>query len=266
MNFLFLEDLLPDPDALLNEISPHIGDDVLHFIAHADYGNDADENFHKLKQIRDGGAIAQPLPWSPREVLELTRWSNPASKDWMQQSHGISRPKGHLAVVFSCAVLMRAYGDAKTREYCDGYNQTLIQLLSNLEYVDFDTARANMSFLVWLIAQLEEEMAERVFVAVALLFLCVKYNAKLSDEQLLAFSRWIIGQEKKAVEFWEGGIGDQHYHWLLRTTFFNAHYKKWIALGAEMAVFSLSGDAGDVVREIGRCLAGDDWEPTLHLA
>ena len=265
MSFLFLEGLTPDPDALLNEISPHISDDVLHFIAHADYGYDADENFHKLKQIRDGGAIAQPLPWSPREVLELTRWSNPAGKDWLQQPDGIDRPTGHLAVVFSCAVLMRAYGDAKTREYCDGYNQTLIQLLGNLEHADFDTARANISFLVWLIAQLEAETDERVFVAVALLFLAVKYEAKLSDEQLLAFSRWIIGQEKKVVEFWDGGIGDQHYHWLLRMTHFNAHHKKWIALGVEMSALPLLGEAGDVVREIGRCLAGEDWEPTLHL-
>lgn len=266
MSFSFLEGLPADADALLNEISRHIGDDVLHFIARADYGYDADENFHKLKQIRDGGAIAQPLPWSPREVLELTRWSNPLSKDWSQQTHGISRPKGHLAVVFSCAVLMRAYGDAKTRDYCDGYNQTLIQLLNNLEHVDFDTTQTSISFLAWLITQLSDELGERAFVAVALLFLCVKFEAKLTKEQLLAFSRWIVAQEKEVVESWSGGVGDLHYHWLLRTTFFNAHHKKWITLGAEMSTFSLSGEAGDVVREIGRCLAGEDWEPTLHLA
>ena len=265
MCFSFLEGLTPDPDALLREISRHIGDDVLQFIAGADYGYDADENFHRLKQIRDGGAIAQPLPWPPREVLELTRWSSPLSKDWSQQTHGISRPKGHLAVVFSCAVLMRAYGDAKTRDYCDGYNQTLIQLLNYLQHVDFATTQTSISFLAWLITQLSDEPGERVFMAVALLFLCVKFEVKLSNEQLLDFSRWIIAQEKKVVDAWDGGVGDLHYHWLLRTTFFNAYHKKWMALGAEMSAFTLTGQVGDVVREIGHCLAGDKGEPTLYL-
>ena len=265
MSFSFLEGLTPDPDALRHEISRYIGDDVLHFIARADYGYDADENFHKLRKIRDGGAIAEPLPWPPREVLELTRWSNPACKDWLQQGHGMSRSSGHLAVVFSCAVLMRAYGDAKTRDYCDGYNQTLIQLLDNLEHVDFDTTQTCIAFLAWLITQLSDEPGERTFVAVALLFLCVKFETKLTKEQLLAFSKWIITQEQKVVDSWEGGVGDQHYHWLLRMTFFNQYYKKWIALGVEMSAFPLNGEVGDVVRLIGRCLAGDEGEPALHL-
>ena len=111
MSLSLLDGLSPDPDACCMKYLRHIGDEVLHFIARADYGYDADENFHRLKKIRDGKAIERPLPWPPREVLELTRWANPHSKDWLQQQHGLSLREGVLAVVFSCAVLMRAYGD-----------------------------------------------------------------------------------------------------------------------------------------------------------
>ena len=141
-------------------------------------------------------------------------------------------------------------GMSETRDYCDGYNQTLIQLLSNLEHVDFEFAQSSISFLAWFITQLNEEPDERVFASVALLYLCVKFETKISDKQLLTFARWIIAEEKKVVDSWEGGVGDQHYHWLLRTTFFNQHHKKWIALGAEMSGFLPQ-------RRSGRCGAGN---------
>ncbi len=104
MDPALLAEFSSDPDALLHEISRHISDDILHYIAKADYGYDAQENFLQLRNIRDGGVIATPLPWAPGEVLSLIRWSQPERTDWPRYAQGLSRAQGHLAVAFSCAV------------------------------------------------------------------------------------------------------------------------------------------------------------------
>ncbi|MEN0062118.1 MAG: hypothetical protein AAGA48_08185 [Myxococcota bacterium] len=44
-------------------------------IARADYGSDADKHLVALKEICQSGLLPRTLPWHPREVLALTRWS-----------------------------------------------------------------------------------------------------------------------------------------------------------------------------------------------
>ncbi len=119
---------------------------------------------------------------------------------------------------------MRSYGDPPTQDYCEGYNQTLVQL-----------------------------------------YLAVKSGEKISNEQIFELSVWIIKEEKKVLESWNGGIGEHADHWLLRTSFHNLCFWQWIAIGGEMSEFSLVGAAGELVREIGRSLSGEQLQPALPI-
>jgi hypothetical protein len=128
MNSKLIQAISPDGDALLRRISRQIDDRLLERIARMDYGMEFDNNLAELRLIRDRGLIKKPLPRPPREVLNLTRWSEPSSESRSGRIGDIGEMAGHWARAFCCAALLRAYGDTETR-YEDGYNQTLVQLL-----------------------------------------------------------------------------------------------------------------------------------------
>ena len=80
INSKLVQAISPDGDALLRSISRQIDDRLLERIARIDYGMEFDNNLAELRLIRDRGLIKKPLPWPPREVLNLTRWSEPSSE------------------------------------------------------------------------------------------------------------------------------------------------------------------------------------------
>jgi hypothetical protein len=81
-----------DPHVLLDRLRVRISADAVRTIAAADYGADSHKHHQALLEIQTTGRFASPLDWHPREVLELTRWTEGASTD-------------HVARGFACAVL-----------------------------------------------------------------------------------------------------------------------------------------------------------------
>jgi hypothetical protein len=224
-----------DGDALLRRISRQIDDRLLEQIARMDYGMEFQNNLAELQLIRDHGLIKKPLPWPPREVLNLTRWSEPASGTRSGRVGDIGGMAGHWARAFCCAALLRAYGDAETRAYEDGYNQTLVQLLDSLPHLCMDLISETMSLLAWLLLRYDDTTSERVFVGVALLHLAFKSNMKMDDADVLRFADWLVAEEVRILRARGGGVGKLPEHWLLRTTFFTLKCEKWAALGRELA-------------------------------
>ena len=63
----------PEAEGLLRDISAHVSDEMLEAIALSDYGQDMEQHFAALKQIRDTGLFPMEMYWFPGEVLELYR-------------------------------------------------------------------------------------------------------------------------------------------------------------------------------------------------
>ena len=131
--------------------------------------------------------------------------------------------------------MLRAYGDAETRKYEDGYNQTLVQLLDSLPHLCMDLISETLSLLAWLLLRYDDYTSERVFVGVALLHLAFKSAMKMEDDDVLRFAEWLVADEARILDARGGGVGKLPEHWLLRTTFFTLKCEKWIALGRELA-------------------------------
>jgi hypothetical protein len=250
----------PSADALHRRIAGHIDDAMLQHIAELDYGMSVDVHLRELKTIRDDGVIARPLKWEPREVLSLNRWAEPDVPDPIEND--IPGIRGHWARAFCCAVLIRAYGDAETREIeHSGYSASIIMLLESLGRLDAGYEREAMSALAWFITRLRESNEDGVedeiaFAGVGLLALAVRARGAVPDTTLLDLARWLIVQEQSAFDYWGKPVGDFPNHWLFRTSHFMKP-EKWIALGRELAAFDGAGESGEAVRAVGRKLSGE---------
>lgn len=104
----------PRGDLLLSKCAKYIDDALLRQIAEADYGDDADPHFQALKLIRDTLQVPAPLKWEPKEVLELTRWSEPKDDD------------DHAKRAFACAVLLVHASRDEEIEYVSAEHDSLI--------------------------------------------------------------------------------------------------------------------------------------------
>jgi hypothetical protein len=88
----------------------------------------------------------------------------------------------------------------------------------------------------------------------------VNSKTLISYDTIIELTDWLIANEKKLLEE-AGQRGDHPNHWLFRTTYFDKHYEKWVAIGAELAAFKAVGPCGDAVRAIGQKLSGEKLEP-----
>jgi len=107
-----------NPNSLLKATAGLLDDADLQSIARADYGNDSEEHLARLVDIARLCELPSPLQWHPREVLELTRWSEPE-----QQDPGMAA-KLSRQCAFACTVLLVSYGDPRNAGASYGSNQT----------------------------------------------------------------------------------------------------------------------------------------------
>jgi hypothetical protein len=177
-----LDLLEPSDRPLLDLIFDRVDDSMLAEIAMCDYGDDVEMHLAALHQIR-ANKIPRPLHWHPREVLELTRWT-----EWDRltaQEEAIST-RNHWMRLFACAVLIWAslapendedqeddwYGN-------DEEDSTIIQLLDSALHLGEDVSIATLKFLGWRMqcqiqrALVDEDFGNCPCYAVAMLLLCV---------------------------------------------------------------------------------------------
>jgi hypothetical protein len=78
----------------------------------------------------------------------------------------------------------------------------------------------------------------------------------VSHDTVMKLADWVIAEEKTAFDEGGGRLDDFPRYWLFRTTLWDTHREKWMALGAELAACKVTGRCGDAVRGIGQRLSG----------
>lgn len=253
----------PAPDALVLRLAAAIDDEMLGDMASLDYGRDIEEHRAALLVLRAGGASPVPMPWSPREVLELTRWFRPDDEPLPAD-----RRRGHAMRAFACAVLLRASGEIGNHALCEGQNQTLVNLLWSLDALDAGHERAAIGLLSWLMGRLAPEQRppdtfdwqyeDVAFLGVAMIWLGLRMRPRLPDAAIIAIAEWVADSEVTANRQRSDSYGLQPARWLLGATSHNLCHAEWRRLGRSLLehdLFDLAPDAADWIRLIGTLLS-----------
>jgi hypothetical protein len=275
MGLQFLKSFKPDEDALLRQIAAHIDDATLEHIANEDsVGGDLRHArfIDALRKIRDGGPLKKQSDFpswerfADQDVTELLKFgsfSEPDAKrnrDWKWTG-----TRGHWPRAFSCATLLRSYGDNEVRNSAAGnYDYAIMQLVESIRRLDAGLEPQAMAALAWFIIRLSDDDCvgldpgrdQIVFAGVGILSLAVNSKNMISYDTVTELIDWLIAEEKRAFDERGKSVGNFPNHWLFRTTFFDTLREKWMAIGAELAAFKVSGLCGDAVRAIGQKVAG----------
>ena len=94
----------PSEDDLLHWVQARVGRPLLAEISANDRGEDITKHLAGIQaQLRPNPPFGL-LPWWPREVLELERWSNP---DRAYLDSAPDGERGHLKRLLACLILLR---------------------------------------------------------------------------------------------------------------------------------------------------------------
>lgn len=232
MHEQLIEKLNPDPDVLMIELSKLVDDSMLAEIANADYSAGFEESLAELYKIRDRAEGLVPMQYYPREVLHLTRWSEPDSFDMVD-----SRIRGHTIRAFACAALLRADAEPPNWDYCFSENDTLAQLLASLPYLERVDQNVALRFLAWRVQRLPLaiEHIEDAFFLLALLILALRTGASLSNAELAELIAWLFDAELDEHTAPDNRWATGDSQWLLGLTMFDQEHNVWVSLGTEIA-------------------------------
>jgi hypothetical protein len=224
----------PDADALFRLLAGRLSEDDRIAIARADHGQDADAHLAALRTFIRDGTLAR-LSWWPREVLELTRWDEPA--------HEAAAVERHWRRAFACAALLRAMSEPDNQDL-DGQSQTLASLLDSLHALGrLPRSRAEnavveklddaaTAFLAWLTPRLvADEGTELPFYGLGLLWCALGTDA--SDADLVCLADWVMAAEA-AVTRQRVSDGPSSHRWLLDTTPYDQRHHLWRAMGTRL--------------------------------
>ena len=167
----------PSEGGLLSHLSRNMSAEMLLEIANSDHGNGVHENTAALDEICRAGKAPEFLPWHPREVLSLTRWSEPTDHD---QIKDYCDTKGHTKRAFSCAVLVA--WDFKC-EYGDR-GDSLVQLVYSCLILGRTETELLGQLLTWLGPQLVGYDDALVLIPFALLVVLLRLDGTRTDQQL----------------------------------------------------------------------------------
>lgn len=224
---VFSPPIVPSADDLRKILSRGVNDSVLIEMANADYGHDAEAHLLALRGIRDKGVIPAPMPWEPKEVLELIRWSEP---DDPKRATG---KRGHLKRAFACAILLRAAAEPANDGYFDGENQALVQLIASSIVLGREVQVATMQFIQWRMEQLTLDQ-ERPFFAFGLFVLAVLCRDSPKAEVILgSLADWAVTEVERERETFETVLTRGRYlggKWLLGLTCFTIKHETWKAM------------------------------------
>lgn len=210
---------------LLDWLSPRIDDEMLLAIASADYGMDTEEHFAALRRIREDRDILHAMEWHPREVLELTRWSEPDDPATQPVRQGLS---GHLLRAFACAVLLRLGAIPENHSYLCSENETLAQLLASSLALGSEAHLTTARFLAWRVEHFGVDR-ERPFLAFGLLFLVVLLGQdRFPEDGILELAECVLAEEARVRQAGFAGPFTSSQPWLLGLTSFNQRHEVWL--------------------------------------
>ncbi|MDR3425449.1 MAG: hypothetical protein P4M13_10335 [Alphaproteobacteria bacterium] len=207
-------------DYLCCKINPKID---LVKISEADYGMDAKEHYEKLFQIYSTGEMPRPLTWNPREVLELTKWSQPDDPKWKPGTYG---ERDHLQRAFSCCVLLVCADD-----YSHEYSDLISRLIESCLVWGRDSLPLLEELILWKLLK-KADNEEYSFCALGyLLTYCLRRKKKDKDEAFLSeLFRWFIECANLAAQSSDFSSCSPKYvgsSWLFASTPFEQSFDVW---------------------------------------
>jgi hypothetical protein len=222
------QSFLSPKDRLLVQLSQHVDRAMLQEIAAADYGSDTDTHFAQLVAIHATAKIPSPLPWVPKEVLELMRWSEPEDPAWRPGGQG---QRGHVMRAWCCAVLLRAGSDPESQPYFLGHADTVVNLIRSLPHLAFETSGAAADLLLALLESEHDDpplSAEHVLIETGLIWLLCAVEVPQKAKIVAALDRVSKGASSE-----EGSV--EHKALVLRN-FANAciRHESWCALAIQL--------------------------------
>jgi hypothetical protein len=212
----------PDKHILLDQFRQAVTDPMLEQIARTDYALHFEEYLTALKTLVRTGHIPEPLPWCPREVLELTMWNEPSPLTPDLRTF-------HLTRGFAAVVLAFAYPRPETHTRMGGgINSVVAQLLESSFFLQGAYIASLPSFLAQLyhdLGQLPQDEVEQPFLLLALLL--AVYQLDGTDPRLGDLANHLLEGEKKArAEARQPGepFADEFLFGLTR---YHARFPKW---------------------------------------
>lgn len=237
-----LAPLLAYRTSLISLLSPQLTDEMLHYMATADYGMNVEQHLAALRQVRMG-EIPAPMQWEPLEVLRLVRWSEPEQPSLTRHALGLGQ-SGHLQRAFACTALLLAGMMPENRNLAfEGDNSTLIQLVASLVTFNEAMQRAGARLLSERLLMLDLEDDARPFFALGILLLTAVLPQP-DPAHLIALATWVLAEEARCRDYLMHAAPWQHVtdQWLLGLTNFNVRHEAWQALTVQI----LSAAAGQL--------------------
>ena len=232
----------PDGDVLLRAISAHVSDEMLDWIAGADYGDRREEHYAALLQVREKGMFPEELHWVPMEVLELIRWSEPENPEWKP---GRTGDFGHWMRAFSCAAILRAEHEPWSYHYNDSStDSTTIQLVLSLEALPVDLRREAARDFSWLILKSDPDGTNESIreYGLALLWFALHLKPAAADGDLVALAEWVV---RRADELkWDPRVAE--FSGLKGMVIGCQKRSGWEVLGMKLAEINLSGRSAEL--------------------
>ncbi len=225
-----LEGWTADPARLLDLLRPQLDRPVLRGIAQADYGSEEPRHLSALLAIWESGLVPYPLPWHPREVLELVRWDEGDDVD-------------HLRRAFACTVLCV---EATGPDYRDGMGQTIAVALESCRVLGREAVEAYEELTAALI-QAHEDCAEGALFGLLGLLLA-RASLDPADPRLPGLVARI---ESLEIEHAGDDYARPEHGWLLGTTYFDQRHALWRQLSEDI----LGGEAAAGFEHLARVRA-----------
>jgi hypothetical protein len=209
-------------------------DEMLVEIASCDYGHNVQENFEALKKIRDTLELESRLQWEPKEVLELTRWSEPAELR-PNRSHGQS---GHLIRAFCCVTLLVAGADPANDDYILSENETLVQALESCLYLGSEYCQQLGELLTRRYPNLHDYDTTPMFVIFTMIVLALNIHTDSISKEQTALLVTHLNAEHDRLK------GTEDDPWILtnrkyRSSFlgmetFDQKHRKWLYFASQI--------------------------------
>jgi hypothetical protein len=197
---VLLSSAVPSGSALLDWLCSGVSRLMLEEIAANDYGEEVADHLAAIqKQLSDAPHIG-PLPWCPREVLELERWSEP---DIEFKDDPAARRHRHWKRLLSCTLLLQSAATTQVVDrfgpedfFLDTSARTLLQLTRSAISVGEDGPKYALGFMLWLYQQLTYPPLIP-FAAFCGLLLSLECRAEIDCDGVAELCQWVIDEERQ---------------------------------------------------------------------
>jgi hypothetical protein len=189
----------PSGLALINWLKTKISRRDLEEIAANDNGEEIPDHLAGIELQLSESLGLGPLPWCPREVLELERWQEP---DRSYDGQAPTGRHGHWKRLLACSILLRSAAGIRIPSavedaefFLDPSGMTLLQLTRSAIAVADEGPTLALGFLIWLYEQFSYPSL-LPFVAFCAFLLWMESNANDYDcESIGEVIRWVEAEE-----------------------------------------------------------------------